>query len=349
MTDSEICVKCGGLAEGKTYIIGQGAICLNCYQKQIDEANAKSVGFIPAPKPTPQQELTTQPEQFVFIKNEESKSTMEFICNRKNGYEFDISESAQYEAQNVICMTNKFGKKLFFRKGKRTPLGTELSLLSAEELSELHIEESTNSELFDVSIEESTENGEKKPIKQFNSDSIEDMKMAMEQAKRRIQELGGSTEEIEDSEKEIIDNLKEKLSLQLASKGVDVDPSEIKGQADIERWISVIKTIESKLPTPSGSAPLSDGQIYGHSQNEGFSSMEEMIDSVRDKASPQNPNKIEREQNQAILNKLTEKWAKGLRSQPHQEEYSEDVPLVERLNETYRRRRKLAHKIIEVE
>src|SRR3990170_2765357 len=223
--------------------------------------DCKTEGLVPqCPDFEKNSEIKETINTFLFVDREKPK-VLEFVDNvkAKNGYELDISESATYESRGIVVCKNKLGKRLYFRKGRKVKEGTELEPLKPDELETLGIEESANSQLFDIDVQESTEsNGQKKPIAQFNSDSIEDMKRAKEQAEARIRELGGSTEEIEDSEKEIIDNLKEKLSLQLAGKGIEINPEQIKGQEDIERWIGVIKKIESheseKRESPSGSA-----------------------------------------------------------------------------------------------
>lgn len=331
MTD---CVRCNNPTGSKIYSMNDsGYICDNCFKAWKGE-----------PSPTNNIEPTME---LLFV--QESESTMEFFdaMKGKNGFTVDVQESKAFYEQNVICMKNKLGKKLYFRKGEKHGEFTELTPLTAQELKELSIEESANEEnLFDIDVQESAESGEIKK-KGFDVNSVSDMERAKLMAENRLKELKGETSEnseVENTEKEIVNNIKEKISLQLEAKGVSIEPSEIKTQEDMERWIGVIKKIEKPKSEHStnqgGSAPL---QNQYSQQNQGeFSSMENLIDNLRDRSSANNKNLADRDLAKTQLDALMQKAIIGQRTtnQPFDFVNTEKGTL-DFLKEQYERRKKL--------
>ena len=93
---------------------------------------------------------------------------------------------------------------------------------------------------------------------------------------------------------------------------------------------------------PSGTVPWS--AIEKQNTNpQAFGSYPEMIDSIRDRASMQNPDKQDRANAKAVLDKLFEKSLKGQSEaqKPFSYEMGKETSLSEMLNEKYRRRKKL--------
>jgi hypothetical protein len=288
--------------------------------------------------------------KFVFTQGKNPK-ILEFVDNSqiKTPWVVDVEESQQFVEQGLIIAKNKIGKKLHFKKGEKQVVGgkeyTELVPLSLDELRNLKIEESLNEQLFDLNIEESSE---EPTSKKFNSQDIESMKEAKRIAEARIRELSGGSTETEsenNEEKAIVDDIKEKLSLQLAGKGIEINPEEIKTQADLERWVGVIKKLEKpkddQFRAQGGTAPLNQGQ----SQEVGFRSYPEMIDAVRDRASASNPDIASRKEAQKVLDALMTKAILGQKEQPMPFSFKPkegDKGTLEILKDKYQRRKKLA-------
>ena len=76
------------------------------------------------------------------------------------------------------------------------------------------------------------------------------------------------------------------------------DPSKLLG------YEMALKDRSFSSETPSGSAPLNDKQIYGQTREQSFESEKEMIDYLRKNKTPEN---------EAILKKLFERMAQGIR------------------------------------
>jgi hypothetical protein len=96
---------------------------------------------------------------------------------------------------------------------------------------------------------------------------------------------------------------------------------------------------------PSGTVPLSS-QTSANSNPQAWGDVESMINSVRDLASNENPDKVSRAENQKILDTLMTKALKGQKEGKQDMTYQQpkDVSLSDILNEKYRRRKALRGK-----
>lgn len=290
---------------------------------------------------------------FLFIEGKKNPKIMEFVDNEqiKTPWTVDVQESKQFIEFGLVVAKNAKGKRIHLKKGAKQIVNgqefTELIPLTIDELKSMKIEESLNEQLFDLTIEESSE---EPASKKFNSQDLESMREAKRLAELRIKELGGSTETESETneEKQIVDDIKEKLSLQLAGKGIEINPEEIKTQADLERWVGVIKKLEKpkddQFRAEGGTAPLSQGQ----GQEIGWSSYPEMIDSIRDKASPLNPDMQSRKEAQKVLDALLTKALRGQEEARKPFSYAPkegDKGTLEILRDKYQRRKKIARGI----
>ena len=243
---------------------------------------------------------------------------------------FDVEESQSFLSKNLdvlVFKNSKTGKRLFVRPTNRNGEFIELVPLSLDELKTLKIEESisetVNSELFDVDIEESESESAVEPIgkvTRFNTQNPEDMKRAKELAEKILQKHENqeqeSTETAKDTDKEVVDDIREKLSLELAVKEIEIEPSEIKGKKDIERWVGVIKKLEKpkddQFSAKGGYAPM-PSQVQQNQQ--GWGSHEEMVKDLRTRANNGDANAKE------ALRQLTFKVLKGnrqIQTEPYQ-------------------------------
>jgi anion-transporting ArsA/GET3 family ATPase len=64
-----------------------------------------------------------------------------------------------------------------------------------------------------------------------------------------------------------------------------------------------INRLQDQIPTPSGSAPLNNQQVYGKIPEQSFENTKDMIDYLRKNKTPEN---------EAILRKLFEKMVQGI-------------------------------------
>jgi hypothetical protein len=134
------------------------------------------------------------------------------------------------------------------------------------------------------------------------------MKKAEEIAKHAREVLEGKTP----YDKQVADNVRKTISDKYIALGHSAPSLETK--EDIESAIEILKSFEEKerritrledqIPTPSGSAPLNNQQIYGKIPEQSFESEKEMIDYLRKNKTPEN---------EAILKKLFERMAQGIR------------------------------------
>jgi len=307
------------------------------------------------PEPTEQKPITEQKAEpqnhMMFISETKKPKILEFVDNEpiKSAWNLDIQESKQFLEQGVVVATNKKGKKIHLKKGSKQTIDgqeyTELVPLNIDELRSLKIEESLNEKMFDLTIEESIEEEQKKRVTaQFNSNDIEDMRKAKEQAEQRIRELGGSTEQkldVAERDNQLFEQIKSKAEESYQNLGLNAP--KIEDVDDLNNAIENLKTLKAKgehNPASGGSASL-EGQYS--QQNEGFGSYPEMIDSLRDKASPQNANVKERQEAQKIIDTLMTKAILGQRQTNKAFDFNmpKDQSLSDLLAEKYRRRKAL--------
>lgn len=237
----------------------------------------------------------------------------------KNEFVLEIEESEKLIAKGILCMINKKGEKLYVKPISHENGFIELMPLSLKELKDLNItvQESCINYDFDIEVQESTEfsNAEveakyqeeqrKKGLK-VSLDSPESAQKAIEIATKAKEIL-----ERPSSEKAIADNVRKTISDKYIALGHT--PPSLESKEDIENAIEILKSFELKdkqiiklegqIPTPSGSAPLNDRQIYGQMPEQSFENEKQMIDYLRQNKSPEN---------EAILRKLFEKTVKGI-------------------------------------
>lgn len=282
-----------------------------------------------------------------------------------NGWRLEIQESEQFIDKNIVVLVNAKSEKLYMRAVKKETIKGEnyvsLEPLTKAEMQEnnLVFEESKNEQFFNINIEES-ESEPLKPTHRFNTANPEDMKKARDLAEKMLkkfdsQEQGESSTETEESEeKKIVGDIKEKISLQLAGRGIEISPEEIRTQSDMERWIGVIKNLEkpkeTENPVAGGTAPLS-GQSqtnYGQQNQQGFDSMESLIDNLRDRSSHNNPNPKDRAMAKSQLDALMLKAFKGQEEARKPFSYApteNDKGTIQILKEKFQRRKQLSRGI----
>jgi hypothetical protein len=240
------------------------------------------------------------------------------------GWKLDIQESERLVEKGILCMVRKSdGSKLYVRIDKREGFDNiALIPLTKSEMKEFSIQESDqtiNSEFWDIIVEESDQRTpaqiatdeayeRAKKTTTFNQNSIEDMKKAEEIAKHAREVLEGKTP----YDKEVADNVRKTISDKYIALGHS--PPSLETKEDIESAIEILKSFEEKerritrledqIPTPSGSAPLNNQQIYGKIPEQSFESTKEMIDFLR-----KNPSA----ENEAILKKLFQKAIQGMK------------------------------------
>jgi hypothetical protein len=155
-------------------------------------------------------------------------------------------------------------------------------------------------------------------------------------------------QEIEEGKdaKALYDDMCEKAALQLTNLGIQTEPDDIKSNKDLSRSIDTIKALQARktgnqTQIPSGCVPLSSQQPS--SNPHAFGDYNSLVDSIRDRCSAQNPDKEDRKQAQAVLDKLMEKAIRGQKEslKPFNYEMPADVSLSEMLNAKYQRRKKL--------
>jgi hypothetical protein len=155
-------------------------------------------------------------------------------------------------------------------------------------------------------------------------------------------------QEIEESTdaKELLIQLKENASVELTALGINTEVEDLKSKADLDRAISTIQKLKAKQGSHrepqinAGCVPLSSQQTQNP---QAFGTHEEMIDSIRDRASTQNPDKQDRANAKAVLDKLFEKSLKGQSEahKPFSYEMGKETSLSDMLSEKYRRRKNL--------
>jgi hypothetical protein len=193
-------------------------------------------------------------------------------------------------------------------------------------------------------------NGKKKQV--FDPNDPEDMRIANELAeKQRIKidvkvdsdaikakeaQLDAKLQEAEEGQK-LFSELRSKLEEEYESEGLSAPRLET--NEDLNVAVQNLREFQSrgKSEVPSGNAPLNRGQITGGSGSEGFDSMEELIDSVRQDAHSGNSDA------QKILDALFIKTLKGVKEnekgiatyKPNEDSESE----IQRLNRNFREKR----------
>jgi len=177
----------------------------------------------------------------------------------------------------------------------------------------------------------------------------EQMKRLIEQNRQLEEEKKQMQTTIAESEesRKLMDDLKEKAAVELEALGVPTETTDIKTKADLDRCISTIQQLrrakENVGNNPSGNAGL-EGQ-YGQQNNQGFSNMEQLIDTVRDKASASNKDLASRAEAQKVLDALMVKALRG-QGESHKEfSYSPsegDKGTLQILHDKAKRRRELA-------
>lgn len=152
-------------------------------------------------------------------------------------------------------------------------------------------------------------------------------------AEARAQEAEQRAEEAEDKLELLAEAQAEKLLNEL---GV-TDPEkreELKANPDmLLGYKEAMK--EAQKGKGAGGSALSPEQLAGTTANRGqeFSTVEDMIDSINDRAS--NNDKLAIAQREEMLRK----WARGMKEQPHQSTYEDDGSTLEKLRTQKRRRR----------
>jgi replicative superfamily II helicase len=146
-----------------------------------------------------------------------------------------------------------------------------------------------------------------------NSD---EMRKLVEQTSEQEKEIKELKEQVQDSEeaKANFEQEKEILATELTALEIPTEVENLRTKEDVDRAkITVMKLREKAKnepnPASGGVAPLS-GQ-FGTSPNQGFDSIESLIDNLRDRSSHSNPNLADRKLAQEQLNKLMEKSLRG--------------------------------------
>ena len=122
---------------------------------------------------------------------------------------------------------------------------------------------------------------------------------------KKIAELESQVAESAES-KALLNDLKERASLEITALGIPTEVEDIRSKADLDRTVATIKELWSKKDSNSASggvAPLPQS----HGQNEGYGSEKEMIDDLRQRANSGDANA------KSALNQLSFKALKGLR------------------------------------
>jgi hypothetical protein len=235
---------------------------------------------------------------------------------------FDEKSTKEFTDKNLdvlVFQNSKTGKKLYLKPVKKDGEFINLSPLSKSELEEIGIiEESLSetingSELFDLDIQESVSDvvepiGKKTT---FNVHDPKDMAIARNIADRMLEKQGQpQTQEPDNSgieaAKEVFEDIKENLSVELTALGVDTSPSDLKSKTDLDRAVSTVKKMrelkESAKPqnpnAGSGTVPFNT-QTPARQKSEGYNSIEAMIDDAN--------------QNKDVRNKLLHKVLVGVR------------------------------------
>ncbi len=140
--------------------------------------------------------------------------------------------------------------------------------------------------------------------------------------------------------KELLQDMKEKASVELTALGIDTNPEDIRSKADLDRAIKTVQTLRKKeevsKTVPSGIAPLS-GQ-YEQPKN-GYSSPDAMVTDLLMKE--QYGNKSERLQAKQVLDQLTVKTLKGARDGNQKDfNFPKEESVIEKLNENFRAKKR---------
>jgi hypothetical protein len=193
-----------------------------------------------------------------------------------------------------------------------------------------------------------------KPTKLHVTVDSEQMKNLIQQNERLEREKAEMQTQIAESEesRKLLDDMKEKASLELTNLGVPTEPTDIKDKESLDRAVATIQKLREKQQpkigtNPSGSAPLQNFQNpnFAPKQQEGFSDYPSMIDSVRDLASHSNPDPKSRAENQKILETLMAKAIHGQKQNPIPFNYSpkpEDKGTLQTLKEQFAKRKQLS-------
>ena len=162
----------------------------------------------------------------------------------------------------------------------------------------------------------------------------EQMKQLLEQNSALQREKEALAKEVEENK-----DAKEKLDL-IAQNAFEKIKKEPDVTEDITNPMELMafergkkSNVRETVHVPSGTVPLSTQQ--NNSNPQAFGTHEEMIDSIRDRASIQNPDKQDRKQAQAILDKLFEKSLKGQNEsrKPFDYEMPKEISLSDLLSE----------------
>ncbi len=199
-----------------------------------------------------------------------------------------------------------------------------------------------------------------KPVTKFNLNSVDDMKRARDQAIAMLEKHGVKDSRTQESqsdnneETETVEQLKQRLQERdellnlIAQREFEKKRAQL-GAPDTITTVEELKAYsegkranQPEKPIPMGNVPL-DTQTPAN-PNQGFGSYPEMIDSLRDLSSAQNPDIKQRQAAKATLDKLMEKAFAGQKEaqKPFSMEMDKETSLRDLLNQKYQRRKALS-------
>jgi len=141
----------------------------------------------------------------------------------------------------------------------------------------------------------------------------------LENAMKKQAEAEARAQSVEEKLEAVLDKQADKL---LDEAGITDEEKRFELKANPEMLDGYIQGLKDAKPKGTGGSALTPEQLAGASQKQGYDSQEEMVDALNDMAK-YSDNPAQKEYAKAVLEKMTEKWARGMKEQPHQLKYED--------------------------